>query len=51
MYPTQIKDITTVTWHNLHFILEYYTNEILSIVNEIIIEGERKEGNGGDAVC
>ena len=45
MYSTQIKDITTITWHNLHFILEYYTNEILTIVSEIIIEGESKEDN------
>ena len=45
MYSTQIKDINTITWHNLHFILEYYSNEILSIVSEIIIEGESKVRN------
>ncbi len=42
MYATQIKDINTITWHNMHFILEHYTNEILSIVGEIIVEGESK---------
>ena len=41
MYSTQIKDITTVTWHNLHFILEYYTNEILTTIEKIIVEGEK----------
>ncbi len=40
MYKNQIKDINTITWHNLHFILENYTNEILSTVEEIIVEGE-----------
>ena len=40
MYSTQIKDITTVTWHNLHFILEHYSMEALSILEKIIQEGE-----------
>ena len=42
MYNTKIKDITTITWHNLHFLLEYYSTEILSIVEAVILEGENK---------
>ena len=42
MYNTKIKDITTITWHNLHFLLEYYSTEILSTVEAIILEGEKK---------
>jgi hypothetical protein len=45
MYSTQIKDITTITWHNLHFILEYYSTEILSQVGKIITE---QEANSND---
>jgi len=40
MYTTQIKDITTITWHNLHFILEYYSTEILSEIGKVIEEQE-----------
>ena len=43
MYPSpqkQIIDINTITWHNLHFILEYYTGEILTLLDQIIQEGE-----------
>jgi len=40
MYTTSIKDVTTITWHNLHFILEYYTAEILSQVGKVITEQE-----------
>ena len=40
MYSTQIKDTTTITWHNLHFLLEHYTEEILSQVNRVITERE-----------
>ena len=40
MYHKQIKDINTITWHNLHFILEYYTGEVLSLLDQIIQEGE-----------
>ena len=46
MYSTQIKDITTITWHNLHFILEHYTTEILSQVGKIITE---QEANSNDS--
>ena len=42
MYDTRIKDVTTITWHNLHFLLEYYSTEILSIVEAVILEGENK---------
>ena len=45
MYSTQIKDITTITWHNLHFILEYYSTEILSQVGKIIT---KQEANSND---
>ena len=45
MYNTTIKDATTITWHNLHFLLEYYTTEILSSVNAIITEGEAETGD------
>ncbi len=45
MYSTQIKDITTITWHNLHFILEHYTTEILSQVGKVITE---QEANSND---
>ena len=38
MYSTQIKDTTTITWHNLHFLLEHHCNETLSIVEKIIVE-------------
>ncbi len=44
MYDTKIKDITTITWHNLHFLLEYYSTEVLSTVEAIILEGESKTG-------
>ena len=44
MYPTKIKDTTTITWHNLHFLLEYYSTEILSAVEAVILEGEKKTG-------
>ena len=40
MYSTQIKDITTATWHNLHFLIEHYSTEILSLVGRIITEQE-----------
>ena len=40
MYSTQIKDTTTITWHNLHFLLEHYTTEILSQVGRVITERE-----------
>ncbi len=45
MYSTQIKDITTITWHNLHFILEHYTTEILSQVGKVITEQEANSKN------
>ena len=38
MYTTQIKDTTIITWHNLHFLLEHYTNEILAIVSKTLAE-------------
>ena len=40
MYSTQIKNINTITWHNLHFLLEHYSTEILSLVGSIITEQE-----------
>ena len=45
MYSTKIKDINTITWHNLHFLLEHYSREILSIVEGVILEGEAKSKN------
>ncbi len=48
MYKNQIKDINTITWHNLHFILEHYSNEILSIVTEIIEDGENRDTHKRD---
>lgn len=38
----QIVDINTITWHNLHFILEYYATEVLSTIDKIIVEGEKE---------
>ena len=47
MYSTQLKDTNTITWHNLHFLLEHHCNETLSIVEKIIVEqqydGSREE--------
>ena len=40
MYSKQIQDINTISWHNLHFILEYYTTEVLSAIEKIIQDGE-----------
>jgi len=40
MYSKQIQDINTITWHNLHFILEHYTTEVLSAIEKIIQDGE-----------
>jgi len=45
MYPSKIKETTTITWHNLHFLLEYYSTEILSIVEAVINEGEKRTGS------
>jgi len=42
MYDTHIKDATTITWHNLHFLLEHYTSEVLSAVEAVIEERERR---------
>ena len=42
MYDTRIKDATTITWHNLHFLLEHYTTEVLSAVEAVIDEGEQR---------
>ena len=44
MYSTQIKDITTVTWHNLHFLLERHCNETLSTIEKIIVD-QKYENN------
>lgn len=38
MYSTQIKDTNTITWHNLHFLLEHHCNETLSTIEKIIVE-------------
>ena len=53
MYPSpqkQIIDINTITWHNLHFILEHYTGEILTILEEIIVQGENQKDNDDKTV-
>ena len=43
MYDTHIKDVTTITWHNLHFLLEYYTTEILSSVESVTVESKERD--------
>ena len=40
MYSTKIKDTTTITWHNLHFLLEYYCQDTLSTIEKIIVDQE-----------
>ena len=40
MYSTQLKDTNTITWHNLHFLLEHHCNETLTTIEKIIIEQE-----------
>ncbi len=47
MYQKQIKDLNTVTWHNLHFILEHYANETLTVLEQIIAQAE----SGDMEVC
>ena len=44
MYHTQIKDLQTITWHNLHFILEHYSTEVLGMLESIIKDGETRKG-------
>ncbi len=44
MYHTQIKDLQTITWHNLHFILEHYSTEVLGTLESIIADGEIRKG-------
>ena len=44
MYHTQIKDLQTITWHNLHFILEHYSTEVLGTLENIIADGETHRG-------
>ena len=44
MYHTQIKDLQTITWHNLHFILEHYSTEVLGTLENIIEDGETHRG-------
>ena len=44
MYHTQIKDLQTITWHNLHFILEHYSTEVLGTLESIIADGEIRRG-------
>ena len=43
MYSTQLKDTNTITWHNLHFLLEHHCNETLSTIEKIIVEQEYDE--------
>ena len=43
MYTIQIKDATTMTWHNLHFLLEHYTSEILAIVSKTLAEQKQSK--------
>ena len=38
MYSTQLKDTNTITWHNLHFLLEHHCEETLSTIEHIIID-------------
>ncbi len=40
MYSTKLKEINTVTWHNLHFLLEHHCNETLSTIEKIMAERE-----------
>ncbi len=38
MYSKQLKDTNTITWHNLHFLLEHHCKETLSTIENIIVD-------------
>jgi len=40
MYSKQLKETNTITWHNLHFLLEHHCNETLTTIEKIIVEQE-----------